>query len=235
MALKDKVVVIAGAAGGLGKALTAALAEEGARLALLGRSEERLAALANELGLAEGKYLVYAADLTDPDGLSGYAAKVQERFGRTDVLVNLVGGWTGGENLFEVSPDDLAEMLSQHLWSSFHLTRAFVPQMVEHRSGRVLVVSSPTATDPGPKTAPYAVGKAAQEALVLSLASELAGSGVTANIIQLKAIDTKNRRGGPEGEKYAHWTTPEEIIAAVLYLVSDEAAHLNGIRLPLYG
>jgi NAD(P)-dependent dehydrogenase (short-subunit alcohol dehydrogenase family) len=235
MGLKGKVAVIAGAAGGLGRALTAALAADGARLALLGRNEERLEALAAELGLAKDNYLVYGADLTDPDGLNKFASEVQQRLGRTDVLVNLVGGWTGGDTLLEVSPDEMEEMISQHLWSTFHLTRAFVPYLVEQVAGRVIVVSSPTATEPGPKSAPYAVGKAAQEALILSLASELAGSGVTANIIQVKAIDTKNRRGGPEGEKYAHWTTPEEIVAAVLYLASDEAAHLNGIRLPLYG
>ena len=125
-------------------------------------------------------------------------------------------------------------MLNQHLWSSFHLTQAFVPLLKHNQFGRVITVSSPIAVSPAPKSGAYAIGKAAQDALMLTLAQELAGSGVSSNIIQVKAIDIKHRRLSDTSGKYAGWTTPEEIASAIVYLSSDNAQSLNGIRLPLY-
>ncbi|MDQ3929289.1 MAG: SDR family oxidoreductase, partial [Chloroflexota bacterium] len=81
----------------------------------------------------------------------------------------------------------------------------------------------------------YVAGKAAQEALILTLARELAGSGVTANILQVRTIDTKHERDAQKTSKNANWTTPEEIASAVLYLCSNEAHVVNGARIPLYG
>lgn len=74
----------------------------------------------------------------------------------------------------------------------------------------------------------------AQEALMLTLARELVGSGVTANILQVRTIDAKYERDEQPMPKNANWTTPEEITAAILYLCSDEAHVVNGARIPLY-
>ncbi|MGD2027761.1 MAG: SDR family oxidoreductase [Anaerolineales bacterium] len=235
MILSGKTAVIAGATGGLGKIVTEKLEEDGARLALLGRSEDRLFALLKKLKLPVEDHFVAAADLTDPESLGKTGEAVFEKFGQVDVLLNLVGGWVGGEQLVEVSPDPIENMLDQHLWSTYHLVRAFVPHMGENQFGRVIVVSSPTATRPGPKSGPYAIGKAAQEALMLTLAQELDGTGVTANVIEVRAIDTEHKRDSDSSGKYAGWTTPEEITETIRYLCTVEAARLNGARLPLYG
>ena len=88
-----------------------------------------------------------------------------------------------------------------------------------------MIVSASTVPKPPEKRGIYSAAKAAQENLVLSLSVELKQSGVTANIIQVKAIDTENKGTG---------TTPEEIVATMLYLFSDEAAKVNGARIPLY-
>lgn len=230
-----KVAVIAGASGGLGKILTQQLAGQGTRMLLLGRSKERLQALLDELSLPAADHMISTADLSQPTALGEIAKSAQEKFGQIDILLNLIGGWTGGKTLAESSADAIQNMLQQHLWTSFHLVQAFVPYIQNSPSGRVLVVSSPTATQPGAKTGPYAVGKAAQEAIILTLAKELAGSQATANIIQVKAIDSEHKREKDPSGKYAGWTTPEEIAAAVLYLVSDQAKRINGARIPLYG
>jgi len=230
-----KVAVIAGASGGLGKILTQQLAGQGIRMLLLGRSKERLQALLDELSLPAADHMISTADLSQPTALGEIAKSAQEKFGQIDILLNLIGGWTGGKTLAESSADAIQNMLQQHLWTSFHLVQAFVPYIQNSPSGRVLVVSSPTATQPGAKTGPYAVGKAAQEAIILTLAKELAGSQATANIIQVKAIDSEHKREKDPSGKYAGWTTPEEIAAAVLYLVSDQAKRINGARIPLYG
>jgi NAD(P)-dependent dehydrogenase (short-subunit alcohol dehydrogenase family) len=89
----------------------------------------------------------------------------------------------------------------------------------------VIAVTSPSATNPPAKSGAYAIGKAAQETLLLALADEFKGTDVTANVIQVSYIDIKNKGKG---------TSPDEIIAAMLYLFSDEAVKVNGMRLPLY-
>jgi NAD(P)-dependent dehydrogenase (short-subunit alcohol dehydrogenase family) len=234
MNLNGKVAVIAGATGGLGQVVTTHLAEAGMKLVLLGRDEGRLTKLLDELGLDPDDHLTAAIDLTRSEGLADVTDRVQEKFGRADLLINLVGGWTGGKTVEEVEAEAVQTMIDQHLWSTFHLSRAFVPLMAVNNWGRVVVVSSPTANDPRAKSAPYAVGKAAQEALMLTLSKELAGSGVTANIIQVSSIDVDGRRD-KDPEKYAAWTTPDEIVAAIKYLCSKAGGRMNGARLPLYG
>jgi 3-oxoacyl-[acyl-carrier protein] reductase len=84
--------------------------------------------------------------------------------------------------------------------------------------------------------APYAVGKAALEALFGTLAREVAGTGVTANLLRVRKIDAEHARDAADAPKgAASWTSPEEIAAAIRYLCSDEAGAVNGARIPLYG
>lgn len=234
MSLDYRVVVITGAAGGLGKVVARAFAGEGARLALIGRQLARLEALAQDLHLPEEQLWLGAYDLTNAAAAQQAAKDVLERFGRADVVIHTVGGWIGGKALVDVTESELNEMLQQHLWSAFYTARAFIPHMLNNGWGRFVAISSPAATHPPAKGMPYAVGKAALEAMTLSLAEELKNSGVTANIIQVRFIDVDHRRELDDPAR-AGWTTPEEIAAAILYLCSEEGGRLNGSRLPLFG
>ena len=235
MGLVNRVVVISGASGGLGRVVTRAMAEQGAKLVLLGRNVDKLEDLASKLELAEDNYLALGVDLGDSGCAHTAAAEAIGKFGRIDILLQLVGGWTGGKTLVDVNPNDVGLMLQQHLWTTFHLTQAFVPHFVDNGWGRVIVVSSPFAVNPRAKGGPYAIGKAAQETLMLTLAQELKGKGVTANIITVKTIDVEHARQVDPSPKNAGWTTPDEIADTISYLVSDEAGRINGARLPLYG
>jgi NAD(P)-dependent dehydrogenase (short-subunit alcohol dehydrogenase family) len=124
-------------------------------------------------------------------------------------------------------------MLDRHLWSTFHVTSAVVPGMVERGWGRVMAVSAPVATEPAAKMAPYAVGKAAEEALLRTLARETATTGVTINLVIVRAIDIDGVRH--TDPKKSSWTGPEEIVETFRFLASDEAAAVTGARIPLYG
>ena len=126
---------------------------------------------------------------------------------------------------YAVPLEDLESMLRQHVWTAFHLIQAFAPQLAQHGWGRVLTVSPSTVSNPPAKRGPYLAAKAAQETLLLTLVAELKEQGVTANIIQVRAIDEERKGTG---------TTPEEIVAAILYLFSEEAAKISGARIPLY-
>jgi NAD(P)-dependent dehydrogenase (short-subunit alcohol dehydrogenase family) len=227
MSLKDRTVVISGAAGALGSVLASELAAQGASLALLGRSGDKLEAVAGSLALPQKRVLIRSADLSKPEQAVAAAAAVAARFGRVDALVHLVGGWTGGRTLLEATAADLSSMLEQHVWTSFHTVRAFLPHLLANGWGRVVMISSPFAARPNAKGGPYAIGKAGQEALLLALSQELRGTGVTANLLLAKAI-------AAESEKVSA-TAPKELAAAVLYLLSEEAGAINGARIPMYG
>lgn len=223
--MDKRVIVITGATGGLGRVVARAFAEQGASLALLSKDQGKLEALAAELKLPPERILARAADLLDPDAVRDAAEAVSAKYGRVDALIHLVGGWTGGKTLAESDLEDFSFMLDQHAWTTVHLLRAFAPKLAENRWGRVIAVSSPFATNPSATMGAYALGKAAQETLLLTLADQFKGTSVTANLIQVKSIDIKGTGKG---------TSPDEIVAAMLYLCSDAAGKVNGTRIPLY-
>lgn len=235
MGFENRVVVIAGATGGLGRVVTQVMAGQGAKVALVGSDGERLGALVTDLKLAEGAYSTHALQVEDRSAVDAAANAVMAKFGKVDALFNFVGGWMGGKSVVELAREDLESMLNQHVWTTFHLMQAFVPHMLENKFGRVATVSPPNALVPAAKRGAYAAAKGAQEALMFGLAKEVQGTGVTANVVTVVAIDAKHERESAPTPKNAEWTTPEEIAAALVYLMSEEGGVVNGQRLVLYG
>jgi NAD(P)-dependent dehydrogenase (short-subunit alcohol dehydrogenase family) len=232
---EGQVAVVTGATGGLGRVVTRDLIGDGWRVAIIGSSAERLESMVSELG-SEGQALHRAAaDLRDLARTRAALDGVREHFGRIDAVVHLVGGWTGGTNVLDSPDDPYAAMLDQHLWTMLNVVRVAVPGMVAAGFGRLVAVSSPLVETPAAGMCAYAVGKAALEALVAGLAHEVAGSGVTANVLRVRAIDTEHVRDRTPTARNASWTTPEEVSAAVRYLLSKEAGRLSGARIPLHG
>jgi 3-oxoacyl-[acyl-carrier protein] reductase len=224
--MNKRVFVITGATGATGKVAVRAFAERGASLVLIGTDQSRLEVLVQDLDLPAARFLTLLADLRNGKAVHSAAEAVTVKFGRLDGLIHLVGGWVGGKIISETPVNDFESMLGQHAWTTFHLLREFAPLLVKNEWGRVMVVSAPTAVNPPGKAGAYTAAKAAQENLVLNLAAELReANNVTANILQVKSIDAD---GGGKG------TTPDEIVAFMLYLCSDEAGKINGARIPLY-
>jgi NAD(P)-dependent dehydrogenase (short-subunit alcohol dehydrogenase family) len=220
-----KTVVITGATGGLGSKTAQAFAARGDALVLLDNDQARLDALTRELNLPPERLHAEVIDLRDANAVRATAEAVAAQFGGVHALIHLVGGWVGGKTLAEADVESLELMLGQHVWTTFHLFQSFAPRLAQSGWGRVLIVSASTVPDPPGKSGLYTAAKAAQENMVLTLAAELKDKGVTANIIQVRAIDVERKGTG---------TTPEVIVAAMLYLFSDDASKINGARIPLY-
>ena len=235
MDIKNRVAVITGATGGLGSTLTRELAARAAKLALLDIDPARLETLAGSLSLPKSRLFTQTVNLLDPTETKSAAEAILAKFGKIDILLHVVGGWTGGKTLLEAPADDLAFMLNQHVWTSFNVIQAFVPHLVKNQWGRMVMITSPYASRPNAKGGPYAVGKAGQEALMLTLSQELKGTGVTANLLQAKTIDMKREKVSAPSNDNSTWTTPEELSAAILYLLSEEAGTVNGAKIPLFG
>jgi len=235
MTLENRVVVITGVTGSLGPTAARRFAERGANLLLVGSSAEKLEALGQALDLPKERWLAVAAALSQPEGARKVMDDALAKFGRVDILLHLVGGHIGGKPVTQVTEDEVNTMLRQHLWTTFHLSQILVPQMTANGWGRLIVITSPTAGMPPANSLPYAVGKAAEETLMLTLAEELKGTGVTANIIRVRMIDTNYERDREKSPDNVSLTTPDEVCGALLYLCSDEAGTINGARIPLYG
>jgi NAD(P)-dependent dehydrogenase (short-subunit alcohol dehydrogenase family) len=235
MTIKDHTAVITGATGGLGSVLARDLAALGIDLVLLDRETVKLEALAGELKLPDSHIFTRTVDLLDSAAVKAVAGEAAERFTHLDILLHVVGGWTGGKTLLDLPHSDLEFMLNQHVWTSFNVVQAFVPYLVQHGWGRIVMITSPFAARPSARGGPYSIGKAGQESLMLTLSRELQGTGVTANLLQAKTIDVKREKLAAPTPENASWTTPEELSAAVQYLISDEAGTLNGARLPMFG
>jgi len=231
----DPVVLVTGATGGLGRVVAGAFAAAGARLGLGGTDDARLPALAADLGLDADRWVAAVGDVATRDGAQGAADAVVARFGRIDVWIHAVGGWAGGTAIVEVDPGELERMLEQHVWSTFHVAQAVVPGMLERGWGRIVAVTTPFAATPGAKGAPYAAAKAAQDTFVRALAREVANTGVTANLVVVRQIDTAHERVTSPTPRNAAATTPEEIASVMRVLCSDESAAINGARIPLDG
>ena len=235
MNMQGRVVVITGATGGLGRVAAKDFARQGASLVLVGTNMDKLQRLSEELKLPEDRILLYTADLSQPGASDSLTRRVLDKFGRIDVLLLLIGGWSGGKKFIETDRQQVEAMLQQHLWTTYHLTQAIIPAMSLNHWGRIIAISSPLASRPEAGMTPYAIGKAAQETLLLTIAQEARESGITANMLLVKTIDSEHRRDRQPDSKNADWTTPEEITASLLHLCSNEARMINGARIPLYG
>lgn len=228
------VVAIAGAAGGLGPHVARHFAGLGATLALAGRDDERLAALARELDLPAERLDVRAVDLLSEGAAREWADGLRERFGRVDALLHLVGGWRGGRPIDEAPLEDWAVLSDLLVRTVQHTSRAFRRHLIASGRGRFALISARAAQTPTDTNAAYAAAKAAAEAWTYALADSFAGEPATANVVAVDAIVTPEMRAANPEKAYATFTDAQDIAAALAYLCSDAAAKMNGRRLLLH-
>ena len=233
--LAGKIVAISGAAGGLGPTVARAFFGAGATLCVAGRSLDGLTKMLDYLKVPAAQRMATAVDLLDAASAKGWADEIQKRFGRIDIVLHLVGGYKGGTSISDIDPADWASMSDMLVRTTLNVARAFAGPLKTGGWGRFIGVTSPRAQAPTARTALYAMGKAASDALVLALADELRGTGSTANLIAVDSIDIPETRDAQQKKAYGKSTPAEEIAAAMLFLCADDSATINGIRLPLTG
>jgi len=226
--LTGRVVLITGAAGGLGRAVVAEFLNQGARVwGVLAPGETN--------PFPENAPAVLRADLSSPEQAAGAVREVLQAAGRLDALVHLVGGFAGGEPLHQTTEETWRRMMTLNLDTAFHIFRSALPPMLEARRGRILAIGTRTAVEPVAKLCAYNVSKAGLVALIRTLALEVKNTGVTANIVLPSVIDTPaNRAANPDAD-YSRWVKPELIAALLAFLASDAASDINGAVIPIYG
>jgi NAD(P)-dependent dehydrogenase (short-subunit alcohol dehydrogenase family) len=236
MNFHDKVVFVAGGTGGLGREVTMAFLEAGARVVVTYRSTEEFAAVvsaAERTGATPPDGA--AVDVTDAAAVGKAVADIVARHGRLDVLVNTVGGYAGGTNLWEVDPRTYDQMLQLNLKAGFVLAQSVVPVMIRQNRGWIVNIASKAALDHAAGGALYAASKAGVLALFDSLAAEVKPHNINVNSVLPSIIDTAANRKAMPGADFSNWPKPEEIARVILFLCSEEARVIHGAAIPVYG
>jgi NAD(P)-dependent dehydrogenase (short-subunit alcohol dehydrogenase family) len=235
VSFENRVVLVAGGTGGLGRAVSLAFLADGAKAVVTYRAEPEFAALRDAARAHAANLEGHRVDVTDEAAVRGVVAGIVAQHGRLDVLVNTVGGYAGGIKLWELETRAFEQMLALNLRAGYALARAAVAPMLKQQHGAIVNVAAKAALDHGGGAAAYAASKAAAVAMMDSLAEDLKGTGVRVNSILPSIIDTEaNRRAMPEAD-FAKWPKPEELARVVLFLASDEARAVHGASVPVYG
>ncbi|MBZ5645183.1 MAG: SDR family oxidoreductase [Acidobacteriia bacterium] len=236
MNFQDKIVLVTGGTGGLGREVSMAFIEAGAAVIVTYRNAEEfgaLAAAAQRIGAAPSAGM--SVDVTDAQAVEKCVADIVAKHGRLDILVNTVGGYAGGVNLWEADARTYEQMLGLNLKAGFVLARGVVPQMIKQQRGWIVNIASKAAVDHGAGGALYAASKAGALALFDSLAAEVKEHNINVNTVLPSIIDTAANRKGMPGADFSKWPKPEEIARVILFLCSEEARVIHGAAIPVYG
>lgn len=231
---EQEVVLITGAAGGLGPAVARAFAASGASLALCDLNAPGLIKLGQELEAGATRCLLRPADLTRADDAKALCAEVAAAFGRIDAAVHLTGGFRAGP-VHETSEESWDFLFNVNTRSAYNLAAGVVPIMVKQRHGSILYVGSRAALAGPAGIGVYAAAKGALVRMAESMAAELLENGVRVNCVLPSTIDTPaNRRAMPQADP-GKWVSPESLAEVLRFLASPAARDISGAAIPVYG
>ncbi|MBT5700833.1 MAG: 1,6-dihydroxycyclohexa-2,4-diene-1-carboxylate dehydrogenase [Gammaproteobacteria bacterium] len=251
---KNKVVIVTGAAQGIGKACAIRFAREGGEIVIADRAEKQARLVQKQIRDKGGIAEVCVVDLETSAGAKEAMQTTMDKFGRIDVSVHNVGGTIWTKPFWEYPEDQIEKEINRSLWPTLWCCRAVIPYMIEQKHGAIVNVGS-VATR-GINRVPYSAAKGGVQAITTCLALELAEHGVRVNCVNPGGIDQGERaiprttealteidQAGMQGvidqtlrdTPMRRYGTPEEEAAAICFLAADEASYITGETLNVAG
>ena len=244
--LVGRTALITGAGRGIGRLAALRLAGRGVRVALVSRTPGQLAAVADEIAARGGMAVAIPADLGSPQSVTVLKDEVERRLGTPSILINAAGIFGPIQLVWKTDPALWIETIMVNAMGPYLICRAFIEDMVRKGWGRIISVTSAAALhEPGPINSAYGTSKAALNQFTRHLAAELAGSGVTANVIHPGDVKTEMWADicdgvadlGPIAQRYRDWAAwvertggddPEKASDLIEALMTPGAAAING-------
>jgi len=238
MASERKVAIVTGAASGLGRAMALGLVESGMDVVAVDRNATALAALAPVAAGKPGSLLSLPADLAQPDSFEWIVAAAVDKLGRIDVLVNNAGIGQASVRadqrrnpirFWDATPEQWSRFLAVNATAPIMMARAVVAHMLRARQGRIVTVTTSLGTMVREGYLLYGSSKAAAESATAIMAADLAGTGVTANVLVPGGVTNTPLVGDEAGDR-RKMLQPEIMVPPLLWLVSDAAAGVTAKR-----
>ena len=249
MTLAGRVALVTGGGRGIGRAISLALAEDGAAVAVNYRKDEASAhEVVAQIIAGGGKAKSYLASVENVEQDEAMVQAVVADFGHVDILVNNAGIASRGNSVHDTDPAEMERVVRTHAFGSFYLSKFVLPSMRQQPRGDVIFISSVATRLLSGNGAPYNMGKAAIEALAITLSKEERQHGIHVNIVAPGLVDTemglrlaKATQGVQDIREldktmpFGHVCKPSDIADVVRYLVSERAGYVSGQRIYVDG
>jgi NAD(P)-dependent dehydrogenase (short-subunit alcohol dehydrogenase family) len=245
---EGRVALVTGGSRGIGRAIALRLAQAGADVAINYRRDEVAAAETVAAIQALGrKVRAYAASVESRDDAHRLAQAVLADFGAVHVLVNNAGISSRGQSVVDTDPGEPERVMSVHVWGPFHLCQALIPSMRGHGRADIVMISSVATRRYAANGAPYAMAKAAMEALAYTLAKEERRHGIRTHVVSPTLTDTEmgrrlaKARGSADirtldaSSPFGRVSVPEDVAAVVAFLASEANPYVNGQNIAVDG
>ncbi len=235
--LENRIAIITGGTGALGRAVTEHFLVSGARAAVPYVVDAEVPLLEQRLQnrFPRESLMLRKIDVGNEERVRKFVDDVAAAFGRIDILVNLVGGFWGGKSIAETTLAEWQAMFDLNLRPTFLCCRAVVPIMQKNGWGRIVSVASRSGLTGAGDFAAYAVSKGAIATFTASLAEEVLKDGVLVNAVAPSTIDTEANRKAMPKAKHENWVKPEDIARTIAYLCSNDCRVTSGTVVPVYG
>jgi 3-oxoacyl-[acyl-carrier protein] reductase len=239
--LASKVALVTGASRGIGQAIAARMAAQGALVVCAARGDNARATV-DAIVASGGKAELLTLDVTDDGAVAKAPGEIVDRHGRLDIVVSNAG-ITRDQLLMRMKRDDWDAVIATNLTATFTLTQAAIRPMLKQKGGRIIAVGSVVGEIGNAGQTNYAASKAGLIGFAKALAREVASRGITVNVITPGMVDTDMTRA-ITGKAQVDWAaqiplgrlgTGDDIAAAACYLASDEAAYITGHVLAVNG
>ncbi|MBI3677410.1 MAG: SDR family oxidoreductase [Proteobacteria bacterium] len=249
VSLKGRVALVTGGGRDIGRAIALELAKAGADVAVNYRRDEGAAKeVVGEIEKIGRRARAYSASVENWDEDVAMVADVLKDFGAIGILVNNAGIASRGNSVADTDPAEMERVVRVHAFAPHYLSKLVIPSMRKEKRGDIIMISSVATRHMGPNGGPYNMGKAAMEALALTIAKEERAHGIRCNIVapsltvtEMGIRLTKARTGGKDiheldaSSPFGRVSMPEDVAAVVTFLVSSANPYANGQKVNVDG